>query len=437
MNTYTHYFLELSLIWAVLLLFYHVAFRGSGDWTVRRRYLLLSWAFGLLLPALPALITLGPVAAEQLPAQVVTYLRPAAVPTVSPGAQLPSEGMSLLQLAGYLWLAGTVTLGGVAALRLAVHLRPRPTTGERFAGFTVVRHYAIDTPYAAAGRIYLPTDLDPALERTALLHEAAHLRHGHFAERLLLLLGCCALWWHPLVWLYARWLGNVHEYQADAAVAREVPVPTYGRQLLDATQAARLVPGLFSSPLQQRIRMLTQPNTHSLNLAQWSLLFLLIGGLFLACSSAASLDGGQSNEMVQQEVDKPPVLRGTPDTMDGTEYLIRTIYSTIAYPDAAREAGETGQVKLAMPISAAGILGEAVVLADFPEGSAPTEVVIVGYNSTGKRSDYPGAAADDDPLNAEVLKMAKRLGTIGFEPATKDGKAVSTTLYYQFTYKLE
>ena len=434
MNTYTHYFPELSLIWAVLLLFYHVAFRRSGDWTARRRYLLLSWAFGLLLPALPTLITLGPAAAEQLPAQVVTYLRPAAVPTASPGAQVPGEGMSLLQLAGYLWLAGTVTLGGIAALRLAFHLRPRPTTGERFAGFTVVRHGEIDTPYAAAGRIYLPTDLDPALERTALLHEAAHLHHGHFTERLLLLLGCCALWWHPLVWLYARWLGNVHEYQADAAVAREVPLRTYGRQLLHATQAPRPVPGLFSSPLQQRIRMLTQSNTRSLNFSQWSLLLLLVGGLFLTCSSATSLDGRQ---MVLQEVDKPPVLRGTPDTMDGTEYLVRTIYLTIAYPDAAREAGETGEVKLAMPISAAGVLGEAVVLVDFPEQAIATEVVIVGYNSTGKRSDYPGAAAEGDPLNMEVLKMAKRLGAIGFQPATKDGKAVASTLYYQFTYKLE
>ena len=143
MNTYTHYLLEATLTWTVLLAFYRLAYRGNGNWRAQRRY--------------------------------------------------------------------------------------------------------------------LPTGLDPALEHTALLHEAAHLRHGHFYERLLLIVSCCALWFHSLVWMYARWRGTVHEVEADAAVAREVVVGTCGRQLLHVMLAPRIVPALFSSPLKQRIAMLTRP----------------------------------------------------------------------------------------------------------------------------------------------------------------------------------
>ncbi len=430
----TTYLLELTLVWTILLAYYYSTLRHNKQWPLRRCYLIGSWLLGLCLPLLPTLYTLGGEVSRQLPTQVLRYFAP---PTTGVGAA--SSSGSPTDWSTYLlgvWLVGAASCLLVVFIRLAAHLRPRPLQVEWSAGFRIVRSTQVTTPYTAFCTIYLPHDLAPELERTALLHEAAHLRRGHHYEQLLLTVGACALWFHPLAWYYLHLLTTVHEYEADGEVVRTIPLGTYGRQLLQTTLAPHTVPALFSSPLKQCIAMLTQPNSSSINMKQWTSLLMLVGGLLLACSEVVRL-APTVPAVTLQDTYEPPVLRGKPDTVDATRHLVGTIYGQIRYPDAAREAGETGTVYTMQLLDAAGKPDISGTIDELPEGATALEVVIVGYSDAKARVDYPVGEGGTDPLIEEALRTVGLLGQIGFEPARVDGEPVATTLYYAFTFSLE
>ena len=426
----TTYLLQLMLIWTILLAYYHLALRRNTHWSLRRRYLLGSWLLGLLLPLLPTLYTFGGHVSRQLPTQLLRYLAP---PTAGVDSAPPSAATDWATYILVAWSVGTVVCLLGVLVRLALHLRPRPLRDEWYDGFRIVRSARVLSPYAAFRSIYLPNDLSPALERTALLHEAAHLRRGHHYERLLLTMGACLLWFHPLAWYYLRLLTTVHEYEADAEVIQTIPPRTYGRQLLRAALAPRLVPALFSSPLKQRIAMLTRSDSSSMTLTHWSLLLVLVVGLLLACSDVVRL----SPTVSLQDTYEPPVLRGKPDTVDATRHLVSTIYGQIRYPEVAREAGETGTVYTMLLLDAAGQPDISGTVTELPDGATALEVVIVGYSDTEARVDYPVSEGTSDPLTEEALRTVGHLGQIGFKPARRDGEPVATTLYFAFTFALE
>ena len=428
----TTYLLELTFIWTILLAFYHFTLRRNTHWSLRRRYLLGSWLLGLLLPLLPTLYTFGGEVSRQLPTQVLRYLAP---PTSGVSSAPPSAATDWATYILVAWSVGTVVCLLGVLVRLALHLRPRPLRDERYDGFRIVRSGRVLSPYAAFRTIYLPHDLPPDLERTTLLHEAAHLRRGHHYERLLLTMGACLLWFHPLAWYYLRLLTTVHEYEADAEVIQTIPPRTYGRQLLRATLAPRLVPALFSSPLKQRIAMLTRSDSSSMTLTHWSLLLVLVVGLLLACSDVVRLS--PTVPTVTQDTYEPPVLRSKPDTMEATEYLARSVYTQIGYPAAAREIGATGTVYVMMNIDAAGSQGMTGTMNELPENITAIEFVIVGHTDTEARTSYPDNGASLNVLERESLRATGRLGKIGFTPARVDGKPTATTLHFAFKYMLE
>ena len=429
----TTYLLEFTLVWTILLTYYHFALRRNTHWSLRRRYLLGSWLLGLLLPLLPTLYTFGGEVSRQLPTQLLRYLAP---PTAGIGSAPPSAATEWVTYILVAWSVGTVICLLGVLVRLALHLRPRPLRDEWYDGFRIVRSARVLSPYAAFRSIYLPHDLSPALERTALLHEAAHLRRGHHYERLLLTMGSCLLWFHPLAWYYLQLLTAVHEHEADAEVIQTIPPRTYGRQLLRATLAPRLVPALYSSPLKQRIAMLTRSDSSSMTLTHWSFLLVLVVSLLLACSEVVRLSP-TTPTVTLQDTYEPPVLRGKPDTVDATRHLVGTIYGQIRYPEAAREAGEIGTVYTMLLLDAAGQPDISGTVDELPDGATALEVVIVGYSDTEARVDYPLSEGASDPLTEEALRTVGHLGQIGFEPARRDGEPVATTLYFAFTFALE
>ena len=270
--------IEATLVWTALLVFYLFAFRRVTDWRTRRRFLLAAVMAGVVIPLLPSFQLGVAGGVGRLPVDLIAYIVPAGKGAADPGPVVAtSYSWSTICLG--IWLAGVVVGTGTTVCRLAIHLRPAAKNVELFRGYRVIRSFLVRSPYAVFGRIYLPEKLDSELERAALLHEAAHLRSGHVYERLAMMVATLVLWFHPLIWIYSRLLGRVHEYEADAAVLEEVSPKIYGRQLLRATQSPTLVPALFSSPIKMRIAMLTQQTYSRLHTAHWTMLFILLGSL--------------------------------------------------------------------------------------------------------------------------------------------------------------
>ncbi|WP_116126052.1 M56 family metallopeptidase [Lewinella sp. IMCC34183] len=429
------YLLETTLVWAALLIFYRAVLQGSDRWRLRRAYLLVSFLLGVTMPLLPS-IHLHASAAARLPARLIDYMVPAASAAAQPSAAA-APALSYGQLALLVWLGVAALILGMSLYRLARHLRPAAGHGETFAGFRVVRSPTVNSPYAALGRIYLPLSLPPELERTALLHEAAHLRHGHFRERMLLLVGTALCWFHPLAWVYARLLAEVHEYEADAAVVREVPAKTYGRQLLHATLAPRPVLGLFSSPIKKRITMLTDSlPTHRLRPRHGTLLLLLLTALLFACTGE---DLGE--ELVPNSAARDfslPALQND-DTApvplnDEFPTFLHGFYSQVRYPSVAREARATGTVSVAARLTRDGEVESVSVTPAGAEGTPGNEaLVVIGYSDTP--GDYTVPATADHGLREEVERAFRAIGP--FRPATSEGQPVPALLKFDVRFGIE
>ena len=437
------FLLEATLIWGALLVFYLLAFRGNGNWRVQRYYLLGSWTLGLVQPLLPPLFTLDPLVAPlaRLPASLVDYVI-TSVPTGIPGTLPDTPPVPWPYYLLRIWQLGAVVALLASAIGLLRHLRPRPVCTQRFAGYRVVKSDGVASPYAAFRTIYLPRGLPTDLERTALLHEAAHLKNGHPYAQLWLLLGRCIFWFHPLAWVYNQLLSNVHEYEADETVARTVAHPhDYCRQLLRATLTSQLVPGLFSSPLKRRIMLLTTPSLgRHVGPVRYTVLGLLLIGLFFACTKEETeFDEAAWIANVDANLtDLPPRL--SPEFSIGTMWhdLLDTIYHEVRYPEDARVKGLQGSVLLRMDIDKQGRASYAPVPAT-PRAAGVVSndlpVTIVAYND---RATVKTAAGDEGaPFTKEIERIAERLSRIQWQPATRAGIPKEESIYLTFTFKLE
>ena len=422
---------EASLVWGVLLAFYLLALRHHYHWATHRRYLLLTWVLGLVLPLLPS-VDLGQTvpAAARLPGAFIGYL------TTQSSAPQPVavEGFwtwptSLLLI----YTLGVVISALVVTVQLVRHLRPHPLSPTTYDGYPVIRSERVRSPYALCGRIYLPAALDPDLERTALIHEAAHLTNGHDKERLLMVLGNVFCWFHPLQWVFARRLAEVHEFEADRAVTDRLSARVYAGQLLQATLAPRMVPGLFSSPLKKRLMHLQRNVTsRPLGAGKWTALLLLVAGLLLVCNDrgllAQSPASAATTTFTLEEVQSLP----TAPKFVNESYVsfAEGMEQTLRYPQAPLSRNELGKVMATVSVSAAGELTDVTTRVIMPGERLPTSNTLsVGGEGTG--GDIL-VDMNSTAFTGEVDRAIRALGA--FRPATRDGVAVPSIIEFQVIF---
>ncbi len=109
-----------------------------------------------------------------------------------------------------------------------------------------------------------------------LTHEQAHIRLGHSWDVLLLESVCTLQWFNPLVWMLARDLRAVHEYEADKAVLDLGIDATRYQQLLVikafGTRLQSVTNSLSHGSLKDRIIMMKKTKSSGL---------LMLKGLFI------------------------------------------------------------------------------------------------------------------------------------------------------------
>lgn len=109
-----------------------------------------------------------------------------------------------------------------------------------------------------------------------LTHEQAHIRLGHSWDILLLESVCTLQWFNPLVWMLARDLRAIHEYEADKAVLDLGIDATRYQQLLVikafGTRLQSVTNSLSHGSLKDRIIMMKKTKSSGL---------LMLKGLFL------------------------------------------------------------------------------------------------------------------------------------------------------------
>ena len=136
--------------------------------------------------------------------------------------------------------------------------------GGNFAPYSFFRHIVISAKDYEKSR------------HPILTHEQAHIRLGHSWDILLLESVCTLQWFNPLVWMLARDLRAVHEYEADKAVLDLGIDATRYQQLLVikafGTRLQSVTNSLSHGSLKDRIIMMKKTKSSGL---------LMLKGLFL------------------------------------------------------------------------------------------------------------------------------------------------------------
>ena len=245
--------------------------QAAYAWLLERRvphrwsriYLLLSVPLAVVIPLLRIPVWSGEVITTVTPTAGLPTAPIAAEPLASPAFDPTGLFAALLAL-------GTVLLAGVMVAQIIRirHLR-RDAEITRTRRFTLVRTLQQIASFSFLRSIYVWRNT-PAEELEAIVrHEMSHIAHRHTAERLVMESMKALLWWNPFVWIAARRLTEVEEFEADSDVLqegydKELYMHVIFRQLFG--YSPEIANGLRSSLTKKRFQMMLSqtPGRHAL-----------------------------------------------------------------------------------------------------------------------------------------------------------------------------
>lgn len=247
--------LEIFVIGALLFAGYAWLLERRTDFRWCRCYL-------TLLPLLSVAIPLLEI--PLWPGRVVT-LRPiepisgAAVVETAPVAASAFEWVDALW---FVYGLGVLLLLGLMLYQVRkIRLLERGAEIDEWEGIRVVRTSTPIASFSFFRTVYLPASTPAAEAAVILRHEESHIRHHHSRERLWMELWKAFLWWNPFVWLAARRLTEVEEFEADRDVLASGEdgnhyIQTIFKQLFG--YSPDIANGLRDSLTKKRFQMMTQ-----------------------------------------------------------------------------------------------------------------------------------------------------------------------------------
>lgn len=217
-----NYFIESSIILAVLYLLYFFLFRQYKNFVFNRSYLILSMIFALIIPLLDI-----PLFAGHTDLSVVNIQQALQLPTVTirEGEVMQTSRFeySFFEM-GFLYLTGVFSLLVRLLIRfgkLFSFIRAHKSQGVYKEHYTLIHTEGKVSTCSFFNYLLWDNSQEYSHEEAKLIlaHEETHIRHRHsydivFAELLIIF-----FWFNPLVYLYRSSLSALHEYIADQKAA--------------------------------------------------------------------------------------------------------------------------------------------------------------------------------------------------------------------------
>lgn len=205
---------------------------------------------------------------------------------------LPSNTKpSMMVIISWIYWLGVGVMALVFLIRLASLLsKLRGLTYSEHEGYRLAVIEG-DSPAFSFGRsivIGRSNFSDQEVEQL-LGHELVHVRHHHTEDVLLCEVMKVALWYNPFVWLYARELKRVHEYQADQQMVSGEHATTYLQLLyhqLSGREYSTIGNNFDYRITQKRIKMMKQHKTRFGSLSLFVALPVMALILFANCKQA-------------------------------------------------------------------------------------------------------------------------------------------------------
>ncbi|SFW63010.1 M56 family metallopeptidase [Cellulophaga fucicola] len=423
------YVLECLAFQLVFLIIYDVFLRRETFFQWNRLYLLGTCVLSFLLP----LIALD-IFKSKVPDAVAVY-----TPFMFSNYDLETNAALLndanvAQQLTMPWYGILFSIGVVVALflflfkiRQLYKLRKR---GEKtvYTDFTEVILKQSNSAFSFFKTIFLGDKIKTKEYPNIIAHELVHIKQKHTLDLLFFEVMRIAFWFNPLVYIYQSRISEVHEFIADAKVAKTHRKEQYELLLSQVFQTENIsfINHFFSSSLiKKRIKMLQKNQSEKIWASKYLLLLpTIVCILFYTSSKGQEKDTDKENDIIEVKeapvkqdviadvpfavIEDVPVFPGCEDATDKracfNEQMNKHIRKHFTYPKEAAEKGIEGRVSSRFVIQEDGKIGEL-------QTRGPAVI-----------------------LEEEAIRIIKLLPN--FKPGKQRGKAVRVPFVLPITFRL-
>jgi len=321
------YVLELLVFQLAFLLVYDLFLKKETFFQWNRAYLLVTFLLSLVLPWIK-LETLKTTVTSTYAIAPQSFFQLEGV-TLEPLTETTSF-WSLLTWYEWVFIFGALVAVLIFSVKL-VKIQGLKYRGrkEYFSGFTKVIIFKSELAFSFFKNVFLGDGIPKEKEANILAHELVHIKQWHSLDLLFFELMRIVFWFNPLVYIYQSRMSELHEFIADAHVAKTNKKEQYQRLLSEAfqTQNISFINQFFKSSLiKKRIVMLSKSKSKKIFQLKYLLLLPLVLGMlvYTSCEQEIKQEAVES-EVASNESDAVLIARiekGFVDTR-GTEDLFK------------------------------------------------------------------------------------------------------------------
>jgi bla regulator protein BlaR1 len=241
-----------------------------------------------------------------------------------------------------------------------------------FKDFTRVVIHNSNIAFSFFRSIFLGDQVLEKEHQSIIQHELVHIEQRHSLDLLFFEMMRIVGWFNPLVYVYQNRVSELHEFIADAKVAKTHKVEQYQLLLSQVFQTQHISfinPFFKSSLIKKRIAMLQKSKSKKIwKLKYFSIIPLILGILLYTSCEEESNNVDNGNAKLQSSIDVPfatidvvPVFPGCEDAANPRDCFNQKIQKHISknfrYPEEAQEKGIQGRVNIMFIIQEDGSIG--------------------------------------------------------------------------------
>lgn len=394
MNELFIYLVKAAVINAIILAFYHFAFRKSNKFQLMRATLLLAMILPLLLPLIPYPT---PVQHNFTTLPVITITLPeTAIAVTDTGQNIFNNA----DLPGILYYGVSLVLLLGMVISISSIIRKRIRSKEHITSFGRVEiEHSVRSPFSFFSWVFLsPFDLEHPQLDMILSHEFCHVKEKHSFDRILSGIFRSVLWFSPIVHITSRLLSEVHEYQADSRVIGVYERSDYSDLILSfyLNPNSHSMSNNFSLHIKKRIQMINKFKSTKISLSR-VLTGLCLSLIFIMLT--AMVKTGNPDVLTKPLIQNDEVSFTPGDTIPPS-------------PDITPWTGNIDQKG--------------------PLGHAGTVIITVDILPDGTGSNFRIYQSAGEVLDNFALNKIKQINE--WKPATYEDKPVKYTVFYPFNF---
>ena len=299
------------------------------------------------------------------------------------GAGKAPQTISLINIAGIIWITGIILLFSYFVFQIISILSKILTSKRmRLSGMDIYVLKDLKNPFSFFNYILINPDFHDEQELSEILHhEKTHVREKHTYDVILSELFCILCWFNPFAWLMKKEIRINLEFLADNFVVKSVKnAEHYQLHLLRLSYhkaIAQLSNNFNVSPLKKRIQMMNKKKSSSAGIIKYTLFVLLFAVLLFvnnlqaqdAMKDPKNLDKivviDPANEIEQLQESRGEVfthVEEMPKYPGGDKAMMKYLSQNIKYPDEAQKQGIEGTVVCRFVVSSTGEVTDVTIV---------------------------------------------------------------------------